>query len=130
VICGRRGGASTSRGIHDRDFATAGCALGLAAVGRQATGAEPSKRLGLTDAANMADAALGYHQASRGEGAANAAVAEAERQLRTARLGGDAEATGRRGEAQEPQDPRGRTMGGIAAGELAQDRRGLARSSV
>jgi LysM repeat protein len=113
-------GLEVARGIHDRDFAAAGAsALGLAAVGRQALGAEPSKGLGLTDAANMADAALGYHQASRGEGAANAAVAEAERQLRTARLGGDGEAI-RLAEVklQEARKTReGALMGGIAAGE-------------
>jgi LysM repeat protein len=113
-------GLNVARGIHDRDYAAAGAsALGLAAVTRQAAGAEPSDELGLTDAANMADAALGYHQASRGEDAANAAVADAERALRAARLGGDAAAI-RQAEANLEQARRSREgalMGGIAAGE-------------
>ena len=113
-------GLNVAQGIHDRDFAAAGVsALGLAAVGRQATGAEPSKRLGLTDAANMADAALGYHQASRGEAAANAAVADAERALRLVRSTGDPAAI-RQAEANLQQTRKAREgalMGGIAAGE-------------
>ncbi len=113
-------GLSVARGIHDRDYAAAGVsALGLAAVARQATGAESSEKLGLTDAANLADAALGYHKASRGEGAANAAVAQAERALRAARLGGDADAI-RQAEANLQQTRKAREgalMGGIAAGE-------------
>ena len=40
-------GLNVARGIHDRDFAAAGVsALRLAAVARQATGAEPSKGWG------------------------------------------------------------------------------------
>jgi hypothetical protein len=113
-------GLNVARGIHDRDYAAAGAsALGLAAVTRQAAGAEPSDELGLTDAANMADAALGYHQASQGEDAANAAVADAERALRAARLGGDAAAI-RQAEAnlaEARKSREGALMGGIAAGE-------------
>jgi LysM repeat protein len=113
-------GLNVARAVHDRDYAAAGVsALGLAAVGRQATGAEPSAALGLTDAANMADAALGYHEASRGEDAANAAVADAERALRAARLGGDAGAI-RQAEANLQQARKAREgalMGAVAAGE-------------
>jgi LysM repeat protein len=113
-------GLNVAQGIHDRDFAAAGVsALGLAAVARQATDAEPSKGLGLTDAANIADAALGYHQASRGEAAANAAVADAERALRLARSTGDPAAI-RQAEANLQQTRKAREgalMSGIAAGE-------------
>ena len=113
-------GLNVAQAIHDRDYAAAGVsALGLAAVARQATGSEPSKGLGLTDATNMADAALGYHQASRGEAAANAAVADAERALRVARSTGDPAAI-RQAEANLQQTRRAREgalMGGIAAGE-------------
>jgi hypothetical protein len=113
-------GLGVARGIHDLDYAAAGVnALGLAAVGRQVTGSEPAKGLGLTDAANMADAALGYHQASRGEGAANAVVEDAERALRVARNTGDPAAI-RHAEANLAEARRAREgalMGGIAAGE-------------
>ena len=113
-------GLDVARGIHDRDLAAAGVsALGVAAVARQATGAEPSSGPGLTDAANLADAALGAHQASRGEASGNAAVGDAERVLRVARYTGDpaairqAEAT--LAEARKARE--GALMGGIAAGE-------------
>jgi LysM repeat protein len=74
-------------------------ALGLAAAigtrpatGDAAAGASQGPRLGLTDAVNMADAALGYHQTSRAADAADRAVADAERALSAARLSGDAAA--------------------------------------
>ena len=83
----------------------------------------------------MADAALGYHQARRGEGAANAVMAEAERVLNAAKLGGDIDAI-RQAEANLQQARKAREgalMGGIAAGEtllataeaIGQKRQGL-----
>ena len=123
-------GLGVAQGIHDRDYAAAGVsALGLAAVGRQATGAEPGRTLGLSDAANLADAALGYHQASRGEASGNAAVADAERALRVARYTGDPAAI-RQAEVESlpgAPGPRGRPHGrhrrrGDAPGDGGGDR--------
>ena len=94
-------------------------ALGFAAVGLQAAGKEPADKLGLADAANLADAALGAHQASRRESSANAAVEDAERALRVARYTGDPAAI-RQAEAtlaQARKAREGALMGGIAASE-------------
>ncbi len=113
-------GLNVARGIHDRDYAAAGVsALGFAAVGLQAAGKEPANKLGFTDAANLADAALGAHQAGRGEASANAAVEDAERALRVARYTGDPAAI-RQAEAtlaQARKAGEGALMGGIAASE-------------
>ena len=120
VLRGASRGLNVAQGVHGGDLAAAGVnALGLAAVGRAAAGRESADKLGLTDAANMADAALGYHQASRSAAAADRAVSDAERALQAARLSGDAAAVAQAeanlGQARRSRE--GALMGSIGAGD-------------
>jgi LysM repeat protein len=120
ALRGASRGLSVAQGVQSGDYASAGVnALGLAAVGRAALGAETPDKLGLTDAANLADAGLAYHQTNAAGAAADQAVAGAEAALEAARGSGDTAAV-QAAQANLDQARRAREgalMGAIGAGD-------------
>jgi hypothetical protein len=120
ALRGASRGLGVAEGVQSGDWASVGVnALGVAAVGRAATGGESPEKMGLTDAANLADAALGYYQTGRGLAAADRAVTDAEDAVGRARRSGDPVAI-ERAEATLDQARRAREgalMGAIGAGD-------------
>ncbi len=111
-------GLGVAQGVVEKDYAgaaVAGLSLGATVNSAQRGGKENR----LNDAANLAQAGLGYYQAEKGRTAANQAVSDAQRRLEAARRGGNPEVI-QQAEA-DLKKAKGAAesalMGGIAAGE-------------
>jgi hypothetical protein len=113
-----------AQGVAGKDLAAAavsGLSIGATVANAPRSGDVPrsASALRLNDAANLAQAALGYYQAERGRTATDGAVADAQARLDAARASGSAEAM-RQAEAdlrRAKADAESALMGGIAAGE-------------
>jgi LysM repeat protein len=113
-----------AQGVAAKDLASAavsGLAIGatLANAPQAAGQSRSTSATLLNDAANLAQAALGYYQAEKGRTAADGAVAQAQSRLDAARASGNPEAV-RQAEADLRRAKAGAEsalMGGIAAGE-------------
>ena len=111
-------GLGVAQGVASRDFASAAVsALSVGAtVGSARRGGAPNT---LNDAANLAQAGLGYYQASRAEAASGQAVQAAQARLEAARRSGDPEAIRQADQALKAarKEAEGALMGGMAAAE-------------